>query len=401
MAASNQLSIKSIVNGISHLSWPETKSLAIQLEVRTNTLDDIGNDYVGEDRKVHAMQAWLNNDTDASWEKMVAALQKIEMSTMASQIASAYCPHMLVPNASQQTPNTVTPDKPTWKPGVSPKLTEMDVKKEISQLRRNFSSLVTQSRIAFSKQEAESPDFLEEFRDALLLLPVTNSENPLHENFFQRNSKEFFAATSVNDLFLILSRYWNYTNFGLLVHVVETFGDSGLVDAGLVEGVHQYCMKLETFERATTIDVFIAASSASDEISHKFIAMAAKINKPASECTLHEIRKLKNSLAERSGISSYSVYIDGTGCGSVMLTLGIHPAAIPSVLVTLSRRFLLDNLLTEVLIGGKPLQEFREMESLVCVVCKFIDVKLILKLTHMVLVLVLNQNSLQFTYIIQ
>lgn len=140
------------------------------------------------------MQAWLNNDTDASWEKMVAALQRIEMSTMASQIASAYCPHMLVTSSNQQAPNATTPDEPACKSDVVPKVTEEDVKKEIRLLRRKFSSLVTQSRIALSKQEEESPDFLEEFRDALLLLPVINSEKPLHESFFQRNSKEFFCC---------------------------------------------------------------------------------------------------------------------------------------------------------------------------------------------------------------
>lgn len=360
MATTSQLSIRNIVSGISCLSWPQTKCLAIQLEVRTNTLDDIGNDYSGDDRKVHAMQAWLNNDADASWEKMIVALQKIDMSTVATDIASVYCPRMQ--------PNTTTPDEPASNSVMLVRLTEQQVKEDIGRLRRNFSSLVTKSRVALSNKEVESPDFLEEFRDALLLLPVTNSEKLLHEYFFQRNSKEFFAATSVNDLFLILSRYWNYTNYGLLVDVVEAF-----CDRSLIEGVHQYCMKLDAFEKATTIDIFIAASSASEEMSHKFLTMAAMINKPASECTLHEIRKLKNSLAEKSGITSYSVYIDAIGCGSVRLMLGIHPAALSVVLATLNRRYLLNNLLTEVVIGGRPLQELRELESLVsynmCYVC--------------------------------
>lgn len=233
------------------------------------------------------------------------------------------------------------------------KLTEKEVRGEVCQLKRKFSSLVTTSRVALGKKVEENPEFLEEFRDALLLLPVPLSEKPLHDKFFQgKRADELFAAKNINQIFVILSRYWNYTNYGLLKSIVESFCDSCLT-----EDVEQYCVTLDAFERATTIDVFLVATSASETMAHKFITMAAKINKSAAECTLHDVRKLKNSLAEESGITAYSIYVEVSGIGSVRLTLGIHPAAVSLVASALTQSFLLRSHMTDIVIDGRPLHQ--------------------------------------------
>jgi len=284
-------------------------------------------------------------------------------STDAQATSSSATPLIcLVPKPQEINPpsDACTFDQPASMPRMtvtSQKLTEKEVKEEVCQLKRKFSSLVTNSRVTLGKKVEENPKFLEEFRDALLLLPVPLSAKLLHDKFFQgKQADELFAAKSINQIFVILSRYWNYTNYGLLKNVVETFCDSCLI-----ENVEQYGVTLDAFEKATTIDVFLSATSASETMARKFMTMAAKINKTATECTLH-VRKLKDSLAEESGITSYSVYVEISGIGSVRITLSIHPAAITLVVAALSPRFLLRHHLTGVVIDGRPLQTLHEMD---------------------------------------
>ena len=231
------------------------------------------------------------------------------------------------------------------------------MKQRIKELTLEFSSLVTKSRVALSKIEADNPEFLERFRDALLLLPVTLFEKPLHDRFFQgKEVQDIFTATSINQIFICLSRYWNYTNYGLLECVVDAFCPD------LTEEVRKYWTALDSFERATTIDVFLLASPSSDNLSQKYTMMAAKLNKLPSECTLHDVRKLKNSLAQESGITSHSVYTVINGCGSVRLTLGIHPAAVVPVVAALTQEFLRRSHLTDVIIEGRPLHILHELD---------------------------------------
>ena len=187
------LSVVAVINDLSDLSWSDIKLLALQLKVKLNTLEDIGNDYKGDDRKVQAIQAWLNNDPDASWEMIVEALQRMGMSAVADDIASKQDLVVTASSVPDFHPNDLhVCEEPTHQPPIARMLTMREVKEEIKQLKIKFISLVTKSRLALGKRESENPEFLEQFRDALLLLPVTNK--PLHEKFFERYADEILAA---------------------------------------------------------------------------------------------------------------------------------------------------------------------------------------------------------------
>ena len=71
--------------------------------------------------------------------------------------------------------------------------------------------------------------------------------------------------------------------------------------------MQEYCESLEKFEKETAVDIYLKALEASDILKTK---MTVKINKPASKCTLHEIRKLKEAITERASLQSYSMYIE-------------------------------------------------------------------------------------------
>ena len=83
--------------------------------------------------------------------------------------------------------------------------------------------------------------------------------------------------------------------------------------------------------------------------------MVMKINKPASVCTLHEVRVLKEALAEKAALHSYSMYIESVDEGSVLLVLSYPPSCVEWIVSALTPDFLHAHHLTEVSVNGEHL----------------------------------------------
>ena len=85
-----------------------------------------------------------------------------------------------------------------------------------------------------------------------------------------------------------------------------------------------YRNSLIVLEKVTTVDVYLHAISAppGGKIYAGFMRMMMKINKPASECTLHEIRELKESIEEEADLESYAVYVKFQGQALIVYSWG-------------------------------------------------------------------------------
>ena len=379
MATSTALSLVDVVNALQTLSVEHTKLLSLQLGVELHTLDDIESQYHGNSGSIrmHSLQAWLNKDTEACWEKIVSGLQQIGMNAVAKRVATTYCPKAGAPDStnsatghavqpvhqpveatgSEVTPSSVTTTDSAQPPSLQvctthPPSCDNDtvaaVKAAIAHLEERFSDVMSNTRSAMCVKERQDSDFLDKFCDVLLVLPV--AKKATHVKFFRESEDEILDARNIRKLFAILSRYWSYTNYEILLQIVNRF-----CGATLKKGMQEYCNMIENFEVATTIDVYIGAISASGDLSLAFSQMVLKINKPPSVCTLHEIRKLKETLAEKASLSSYSVYIESVAQSSVMLVLRFPPSAVGWVLAALTPDFLRTHLLAEVTVDGQPL----------------------------------------------
>ena len=102
-----------------------------------------------------------------------------------------------------------------------------------------------------------------------------------------------------------------------------------------------YCDEIYKFEISTTVDVYLKAISAlpDGEICRGFTRMAMKINKEISECTLHEIRRQKEAIAENASVHSHSVYIGDVAESSALVQLRVHPACAEMVLAAVTPDF--------------------------------------------------------------
>ena len=448
MASSSKLKFLDVLNAVDSLNYEQTKDLFIRLGVDLKVITDIEATNKGSSCiKHHTIQAWLDRDTEASWEKIVYGLEQIGMKVIARKVAELHCPptidshqpatvhppqpinilapltpamhshistipvvdsvqsHNLPPNttsttsvitsadqsyspasdhsqpvalppshstspAHNTTPTTLTittnlslVPSPTCQPSTVIFWSLEKVKATILQLEEMFADLQADAQIEIAEKENENRSFLPRFRSRLLLLPV--AKKTPHVKFFQKSRKEIIAAENTDIILAILCTHIDYRNYEILFHLITRF-----CCVPLQENMKKYRLSLETFEMHTTVDIYISAvpDEISEEIKTGFSLMVAKINKPSSECTLHEVRKLNEAIITKSGLESHSVYISGVAKNYVVVAMRFPSSAVGWVLAAMTPDFIHTQHLTEITMDGKQLTIIHtERQELVCI----------------------------------
>ena len=375
MAASHRPSTLDVCNAVQPLTVEQVRQLVFQMGVPFNILEDIEKQFVGEKRKQHFVQRWLDMFPDASWKKLVAGLRKIKMNSLAteiesapplrSEVSSSDSVSLISPSATSAPSETSTPAPagpltPPDNSSSSSSLVTVPFEKrveqaetEIEHLEEEFSDIKSDAQESLSEREKRDEKFLHKFKNHLFDLPCTKKQ--VHVRFFTRNEKEILESDTIQKLFIILGRHCNYTNYEVILHIVKRFCKE------LTPRMLNYRDSLIVFEKATTVDVYLCAISARSGgmIYDGFLDMTMKINKPASECTLYEIRELKESIEEKAELKSYAVYIGTPEPGSVCVGLCIPEEVGWMVGVVLTPDFRHKYLLSEVTVTN-----FREKWSL-------------------------------------
>ena len=369
--ASTKISPTALVAALDELTTEKAKELFFHLKVQLKTLDDIDTNHGGNMRKIHYVQAWFDQEVEASWEKIVAGLKLIGMKALAETLATQQClggtptsaavnltPNLpsspaTAPEASGPQTSRSSPSDPSLgsvahlSSPSSPSDRVSQVRAEINKLIKLFSDLMFDAQEEMSMKQNVDPSFLKKSIDFLLGLPVT--QKAPHAKFFRECEDDFLKAENVRKMFTILRRYCNYRNYAVLQEVVKNFCDM------LQQRMQDYCDSLEKFEKATFIDVYLEAIEASDVLSKEFTKMTVKIKKPTSECTLHEVRKMTEAIAEKANLQSYSVYIGAVLEGSVQLELGFPASCVGWILGVFTPDFLATHLLSDVVLGQQHL----------------------------------------------
>ena len=361
--ASTKIAPTAVVAALDELTTEKAKELFFHLKVRLKTLDDIDTNHAGNMRKIRYVQAWFDQEVKASWEKIVAGLKLIGMRALADTLAARqWTPTSAVINELPSSPATApeasgpqtdgsSPSDPSVGPVAcppSPFDRVSQVRAEIDRLSDTFSDLMSDTREELCARENANPSFLDKFRDRLLELPV--SQKAPHAKFFHKNEDDFLMAKNMRKIFAILRRYCNYRNYEILREVVRKF-----CKPVFQRRMQEYCKSLEKFEKETAVDIYLKAIKASEILKSSFTKMTVKINKPASECTLHDIRKLKEAITERASLHSYSMYIEEESVGSVQLELGFPVSCVGWILGVFTPDFLATHFLSDVVFGQQHL----------------------------------------------
>ena len=365
MATSSDITPRDVVDALQTLTDDESYKLFYHLEVPLHTLSTITSDYKGDIRKIHYVKAWFDRDVDVSWDTIVSGLKHIGLNGLAGKIASQQTtPTQQIINVTSSPPPPIesvplTNDSPssglnTVACTTHSSLTSTNddrisqVKEDIDQLTDIFLDLMSDTRSEMCMKESRDQSFLDRFRDRLLSLPV--AQKAPHTKFFRESEDEFLKAENMRKIFAILFRYCNYRNPEILQQLVRKF-----CEALLQRKMQEYCESLENFEKATTVDIYLVAISARESLSLAFTRMTMKINKPASVCTLHEIRMFKEDIAEKASLYSYGMYIESMSESSVLLVLGFPPSCVGWVLAAMTPEFMDTHLLSDVTVDQQQL----------------------------------------------
>ena len=399
---SMNLSPQQVVKALEVLTNDETTELVFFLGVPLNVLNDIEK---GRIYKIRAIQAWLDKDTGASWEKIISGLKEIKKDVLAKEVAKQHCPqspYVATPSSDpsqpasvlttqqvtthtqhglsvapasvdvnqsshQMTPPVVVPSGPPASGPAAGELCPMDtpssptpstdrvsqVRDDIERFVDSFSDLMFEAQSELCLRESVDPSFLANFCSRLLGLPV--AKKATHVKFFRKSEDEILEAKSMRKVFAILNRYVSYRNYEILQHIVKKF-----CEAALQQKMQEYCQSLERFEKATPIDIYLVAipDEANEELENAFSKLVVRIDKPASECTLYDIRKLNEAIIQGSSLCSHSVYISSVADRCVEVVVAFPSSAVGWVLSAMTPAFMHTHLLSEVAVDGKQLTIF-------------------------------------------
>ena len=379
------------------LNDDKTEELVFHLGVEKCTLDNIRIGFSAGSRKIPLVQAWLDQDADASWEKIVSVLKQIKMPVLAKDIATKYCPQLSVAalgSGESTAPHTVPPvntpppvaahstcsspsiaitssghsDLPLIptnngsQPHANVMKTETEVRDTMFQLQEIFSDLICDAEIELCEKKAKDERFLRKFRCYLLALPV--AKKAIHVKFFRESEDDLLQAKTIEKIFAILSRYWSYFNYEILLHIINSF-----CTGTLQVRMQTYCKMLQEFEMSTTIDVYVCVMPPDRELEVAFSKMVLKKDKPASQCTLYDIRKLNEAITEGSSLCSHSVYVSSVTTNCVVVVVRFPSSAAGWVMGAMTPDFMHTHHLIEVALDGKYLTVIEAgREELVCVV---------------------------------
>ena len=387
-----------LATALQTLTPDEAKELFFYLKVPLHSLNSIPANQSGNMAKISYIQLWYDSDLEASWDRIVEGLERIGKKTLADRLASQYCgrtPTLAAVNLTPDLPSSPatapeasgpqtsgsSPSDPSLSPVArpsspsSPSDRVSQVRAEIDRLSDTFSDLMSDTRDEMCMRESVDPAFLKRFRDRLLDLPV--AKKAPHTKFFRESEDDFLVAKNMHKIFAILRRYCSYRNYAVLREVVKKF-----CEAVLQRRMQEYYESLEKFEKATTVDVYLEADEASDALSSEFTKMTVKINKPTSECTLHEVRKAAETIADKANLQSYSVYIGDISESSVQLELGFPASCVGWILGVFTPDFLATHLLSDVVLGQQHLSILDwPQEMLVCMLCSMFHLYFIENLT--------------------
>lgn len=230
------------------------------------------------------------------------------------------------------------------------------VVEEALQIEAKFVSVLTHTKMEFSKKP---PKFLNELRTTLITLPVSSMFK--HLQFLKSERERIMNARSVNEIFIILDEYWDYTNYALLQYLIQKFGKSSLK-----KKMRDYVAALEDFEKRTTIQDSDSAVSINRRRKrpitdgYEFSTVDIKQQSDPEVYTLYEARQLEESITKRACLMPYIMRRKKATCHSVVISLVFPCDALELIIAALTKEFLDAHQIISTTIDRKPLEGYNK-----------------------------------------
>ena len=222
------------------------------------------------------------------------------------------------------------------------------VEKETSELDRKFRNLALRAGKYLTKKES-TPGFLSEFRINLVLLPI--SQRQQHLRFFETNRRDILSATSVEEIFFTLGCYWNWWNYSLLQHIIDSFGSQQLKD-----DLRCYLEDLKRFQLKTAFKDFICACHSYLGVPPEFSEVRTRMKGDWLTYTVYHIREINQELVESSSLETFFV---GVSHSSIVLIWAVPSTAVHILAAAIDEEFLQSNEIESIMIDGNDLSSYQ------------------------------------------
>ena len=186
---------------------------------------------------------------------------------------------------------------------------ETDIAREIEELESLFLNVVGEAAEDLSTVK------LSKVKLCVTQLPV--SVKYQHVYFLDHNLTAIIDATSVDAIFGILGRYWDYLNCGLLNEIVHRLGSDATKQL-----MEQYMETLRLFRLKTKLGDFFGKTPGN--IPPHFTTFVAELGEGWENCTLEDLEQFRKQLARSMHLKDYALHFKRAKPGSVAITWAFH-----------------------------------------------------------------------------
>ena len=186
---------------------------------------------------------------------------------------------------------------------------ECNIEKEIEILEDKFLDVVN-----------EAANSLENVRLSELKRCVTQlrvSVKYQHIKFLECKAAAINDAQSVDDIFVILGRYWDFLNCGLLSEIVRRLGNEATKQL-----MEEYTENLRRFRMKTKLGDFIGKWARTT--APQFTEFVAKVKGEWKNHTLEDLEEFRMELARSMYVKEYALHFNSAEPGSIAVTWAIH-----------------------------------------------------------------------------
>ena len=187
-----------------------------------------------------------------------------------------------------------------------------EVRAQVRTLQNNFVNIATRTSENIRRNNIDAQHFRVTF-----VVRLGISQKLQYQHFLESCFIKVEHSVTIEDLLCRLSMYWDFFNYGLLEHTIETFGDESLK-----HDMKVYIHKLRAFRVDTKLCDFIEnwPVRGQDPPTANLKHVVIKIGKKWEECTLEDLENFREALTHKFFLPNFAILLREAERGCVCLT---------------------------------------------------------------------------------
>jgi len=260
-------------------------------------------------------------------------------------------------NSPELSPGIEEPPSQAHLQGVQAQPHSFSLKEEIKQFEEKYKDLVDYVLSAFKTGRVSIKKVLKCLRQLPVSLKLQCGE------FLQSQAARLSQASSIDELFFILSPHWDFLNPSLLTHLAFRFGDDQTI-----REVDKYLGELREFRMRTKIDNFISMWTGTLFPDTQKIVM--KLGDNWREQSLEQLEELRIEVSRKRCFADYVMPLKGIQVSSVDAIFSLPESVdIHSLELESLREFFQKHHVLSILLNGVCILNLQVQQVYLFVVC--------------------------------